>query len=116
MEWTYADHAANDAQPRNPEVDRTVAKLYAARARQEALRLNRIGEFSAARQAVRGVVNRIKGYAGGDTQIREVVASLEADAKAFEAPMMEMDRKLAHFSSANIQRSRDPQGHARHRE
>jgi len=113
VEWTYADHAANDAQPRNPEVDRAVARLYAARARQEAVHLNRIGEFSAARQAVRGVVNRIKDYAGSDPQIAEVATSLEADVAAFEAPMREMDRKLAHFSSANIQRSRDSHGQAR---
>ena len=113
VEWTYADHAANDAQPRNPEVDRAVAKLYAARARQEAVQLNRTGDFSAAKRALSSVARRIKNYAGTDTQLREVVAGLEADEKAFEAPMPEMARKLAHYSSANIQRSRDPKGGAR---
>jgi hypothetical protein len=28
--WTFADHAANDRQPRNRAVDRGVARLYAA--------------------------------------------------------------------------------------
>ena len=32
VSWTYADHAANDAQARDPEVDRAVARLFAARA------------------------------------------------------------------------------------
>ena len=113
VEWTYADHAANDAQPRNPEVDRAVARLYAARARQEAVHLNRIGEYDAAKRALRGVARRIKGYAGSDPQIAEVAANLIADVAAFEAPMMETDRKTRHFASANMQRSRDPKGSAR---
>ena len=39
LTWTYADDRANDAQPRDREVDRAVARLFAARARQEAVRL-----------------------------------------------------------------------------
>ena len=113
VEWTYADHAANDAQSRNPAVDRAVARIYAARARQEAVRLNRVGEYSAAKQALRGVAQRIKGYAGSDTQIADVATSLETDIAAFEAPMAAMELKRHHYDSANIQRSRDQQGGAR---
>ncbi len=36
-----------------------------------------------------------------------------AEETAFSAPMPELDRKSAHFRSANIQRSRDPDGQAR---
>ena len=45
LTWTYADDRANDAQPRDREVDRAVARLFAARARQEAVRLNRDGRL-----------------------------------------------------------------------
>ena len=41
LTWTYADDRANDAQARDAEVDRAVARLFAARARQEAVRRNR---------------------------------------------------------------------------
>ena len=36
--WEYADDRTNDAQPRDRAVDRAVAKLFAARARQDAFR------------------------------------------------------------------------------
>ena len=37
LAWRYADHAANDAQPRDRDVDRVVARMFAERARQEAV-------------------------------------------------------------------------------
>ncbi len=39
--WKFADHQANDAQPRDRRVDRAVAELYAARFRDRALEFNR---------------------------------------------------------------------------
>ena len=52
-------------------------------------------------------------YAGSDTELRELAGQLVAEESAFSAPMMEMDRKRHHFSSANLERSRDPDGQAR---
>ena len=43
--WTYADTPANDAQPRDRDVDRVVARLFAERAKQEAVTLNRQGDY-----------------------------------------------------------------------
>ena len=57
LSWTYADHAANDAQARDPEVDRAVARLFAARARQEAVLRNRAGDFVHARSALTSVAS-----------------------------------------------------------
>jgi Ca-activated chloride channel family protein len=113
IDWEHADHAANDAQPRDRDVDRAVARLYAARARQEAVRLNRLGEYTDARRALRGVARRIDGYAGSDPALQEVMAELRDEGRVFSAPMMEMDRKSRHFASSNTQRSRAPSGHAR---
>ena len=52
MAWEYADHPANDAQPRDVEVDRIVARLFAERAKQEAVRLNREGRYDDARRVL----------------------------------------------------------------
>ena len=53
--WRYGDHAANDAQPRDRDVDRVVAQLFAERAKQAAVRLNREGRYDEAEQAIEGV-------------------------------------------------------------
>ena len=113
LAWAYADHAANDRQPREREVDRAVAGVFAARARQEAVRLNRAGQFDAARRALNGVAGRVRDYAGSDPALRAVLAELQTDAAAYAAPMMEMERKTRHFASSNVARSRDAQGKSR---
>ena len=58
--FEYADGRTNDAQRREHEVDREVARLYAARARKEATQLNRHGDFSAANRLLQGVARRIR--------------------------------------------------------
>ena len=112
LTWEHASHAANDDQPRDRHVDRAVARIHAARARLEAVRLNREGDFTAARRAVRGVARRIGAYAGDDPALMDLAGQLLAEEDAFYAPMPEMARKSMHFRSANLQRSRDPQGKA----
>jgi len=102
-----------DAQPRDRDVDRAVARIYAARARLEAVQLNRLGEYRDARHALRGVARRIAGYAGSDTELKELAGQLIAEEAAFSAPMPELDRKSAYYRSANVQRSRDIDGQAR---
>jgi Ca-activated chloride channel homolog len=110
--WEYADDATNDAQPRDRAVDRAVARLFAARARQEAVRLNRLGSYAEAQQAVRAVARKIQRYASGDDQLREVVAQLAVEEQRWAAPAPEMTRKAAFASSSYAMRSRGPGGHA----
>jgi hypothetical protein len=110
--WQYADDPTNDAQPRDRAVDRAVARLFAARARQEAVNLNRRGDYGAAQHAVRAVAHRIAAYAGGDTELRELVVKLGEEERRWAAPAPEMARKVA-FASANYSlRSRGPEGRA----
>ena len=113
LAWQHASHAANDDQPRDRDVDRAVARIHAARARTEAVRLNRLGEWDAAKHALRGVARRIRDYAGSDTELRELASGLLAEETTVAAPMMEVDRKRTHFTSANLQRSRNTDGQAR---
>jgi Ca-activated chloride channel family protein len=112
LAWLHASHAANDAQPRDRNVDRAVARIHAARARMEAVRLNRLGDYTDARHALQSVARRIKGYAGSDAELNELAGQLIAEEAAFSSAMPEMDRKRRHFTSANIQRSRGTDGQA----
>ena len=112
LTWEHASHAANDAQPRDKAVDRAVARIYAARARLEALQLNRAGDYEAARRAVRGVARRIASYSADDAELGTLASALVAEQQVFMGPMPELDRKARHFASANLQRMRSPEGKA----
>lgn len=110
LAWRYADHPANDAQPRNREVDRAVAQLFAARARQEAVQFNRQGDYAAAQKKLAGVAKRVRSYASGDAQLQEIAASLRDEVPAYAAAMPEMDRKSRYWDSHNVARMRTPDG------
>jgi Ca-activated chloride channel family protein len=110
LAWTYADHGANDAQSRDGDVDRAVARLFAARARQEAVRRNRDGDFEGARGVLEATAGRIREYAGTDRETIALADSLTRERATVSAPMPEQSRKQMHFASANLLRSRDAQG------
>lgn len=115
MAWRYADHHRNDIQERDRTVDRLVAQLYAARARQEAVALNRQGQYAAAASALKRVADRIQGYAGDDHVLRENVAELYEEGQRFAMAMSESSRKHAYFQSSNVSRMRTVDGKARKR-
>jgi Ca-activated chloride channel family protein len=110
--WTWADNAANNVQERDVEVDRSVATQFAARARQEAVKLNRSGDFAAARRILEATARRIREYAGRDTLMRQLVTELSAEAETFAAPMSPMMLKEAHFAGSNQARMRSVTGQA----
>ena len=97
LAWTYADDRANDAQPRDREVDRAVARLFAARARQEAVRLNRDGDFSHARRAMTATAERIGAYAGTDPELRDLMTALVGDAARVRRPDARAEPKAGAF-------------------
>lgn len=110
--WEYADDRTNDAQPRDRAVDRAVARLFAARARQDAVRLNRQGSYREAQQGLREVAGRILGYAGNDPELRNLASELRVAEAQFAAPMPEMARKSAHALASYSLRNRAPSGGA----
>jgi Ca-activated chloride channel family protein len=112
LTWTYADHAANDAQPRDQEVDRAVARQFAARARQQAVKANRHGDFGEAQYGLTATAKAIGVYAGRDPELRDIVAQLESEAQNFAAPMDAAMLKEAHFAASTMARSRDITGRA----
>lgn len=108
--WTWADDRTNDAQPRDADVDRAVARQFAARARQEAVLGNRAGDFIRARGALDATAKRIRRYAGSDAEMHSLVGELQAEAHRFAAPLPAASLKKVHFASANLARSRDDMG------
>ena len=112
LTWVYADNASNDAQPRDVEVDRAVARQFAARARQEALIRNRAGDYQGASRLLKRTEQRIRDYAGRDAELRAIVSELDAEAPAFLHAMAAPELKQRHFASANLARSRTAKGAA----
>lgn len=110
--WTYADHAANDAQPRNVVVDRAVAKLYAAQAAAEALQLNRAGRFEEAAARLKATARRIERYAGHDRELRSILKSLLEKDEVYARPLMASFSKAEHYASSNTMNMRDAAGKA----
>ncbi len=111
--WAYAGHGANDAQPRDVEVDRVVARVFAERARQDAVHLNRQGRYEDARGVLEGVRKRVRAYAGSDTELNGLVSELSAEQYQYAAPMPEMARKERYFRSSNACRMRTEDGKSR---
>jgi Ca-activated chloride channel family protein len=112
LAWRYADNAASDGQPRDRDVDRVVARLFAEQARQDAVGLNRAGRFAEATHLIQSVRGRIEAYAGEDALLRATAEQLEAEAPAYAAPMAEVDRKQRHFMASTSMRARTVDGKA----
>lgn len=111
--WEYADHHRNDAQPRDRDVDRAVALQFAAKARQEAVELNKAGQYRTASDRLASVGRRIRGYAGSDPELIRLAEELDEQGVAYAAPVAPGMLKQHHFASANVRRSRDASGGVR---
>ena len=111
--WEFADDRANDRQPRDREVDRTVAGIFAARARRRAVELNRQGDYDAASHALKATARKIRAYAGKDAELRQIVDGLMAESEMFGQVMFERTRKEHFAMSSHALQSRDMEGRAR---
>ena len=106
LRWTYADSEANDAQTRDREVDRVVARSYADRALRDAVALNREHRWDEARQLLRAVARRVRAYAGRDEVLVGIVAELEREAEAWSRLRHEFERKERYAVSSYALKSR----------
>ena len=114
LSWTWAPHAENDRQPRTLAVDRVVARFYAARARAEAVDLNRDGDLEGARRVLRATAKRIRSYAGSDRELLELVHELERDSERYSETVLPAPYlKEAAYLNFAVARSRTPDGKAR---
>lgn len=106
LRWTFADTEANDAQGRDREVDRVVARSYADRALRDAVTLNREHRWDEARHLLRAVARRIRGYAARDTVLLGIVAELERESEAWSRHRHELERKVMYAQSNYALKSR----------
>lgn len=113
IRWSWAGHPENDRQPRNREVDRLVAALYAARARAEATERNRSGDYQGARQVLEATARRILSYAGNDPELNRLASELLRERERFGAMMDAMALKEQHFAAYSRVRDRDAAGRSR---
>ena len=113
QEWTYATHHDNDVQPRNREVDRAVAAVYAARAREEATEANRDQRYDDARCVLEATARRILGYAGSEVQLRAIADELAHAVHEYGMPMSLSSVKASHFAAHAALMGRDDLGRAR---
>ena len=111
---SYATHQENDAQPRNREVDRAVAELYAARARAEATEANREGRYERARHVLEATAARIRQYAGDDVMLKQLARSIREEVPVYaEAPMSPVALKMSMYVAEASAKGRDRSGRAR---
>jgi hypothetical protein len=111
--WSYAAARAQQGQARDVTVDRAVARLHAARARAEALELNRAGKFAEARARLEKTARRIHAYAGDDAELKAIAEGLRADASDFAQMMAPMTRKQRYYASYTFSKDRGPDGKAK---
>jgi hypothetical protein len=114
-EFTFvsAPHPDNDVQPRNADVDRSVARIYAARAERDAIRYNRRREYDRAREVLGATARRIASYAAGDAELSAIVTGLTSSFERYGRPLDELNRKTSHAGTIYMTRSRDDRGSSR---
>ncbi|HEY5519025.1 MAG TPA: VWA domain-containing protein [Candidatus Limnocylindrales bacterium] len=112
LTWEYAGGKANDLQERDAEVDRAVASVFAARARQEASQLNRAGNYPAAQDALASVAKRIRSYAGRDSLMRMLISELDRESEQLAAPMAPAAVKEMYFRGYASAKTRNFDGTA----
>ncbi len=113
--WSYVTPDVDLAQPRDRDVDHVVAPAVASVAAQQAVALNRSGQFAAAAAAVRTAAAGVAAFAPGDPQLQELVSTMEREADEYGHGMDELTRKTRYAAAYNVQRSREPGGGARRR-
>ncbi|MEO8195052.1 MAG: VWA domain-containing protein [Gemmatimonadales bacterium] len=114
IDWTYASHEENDRQPRDREVDRSVADIYATRARADATEANRHGDFDAARRVIEATAQRIRQYAGDDPELNESLNRLLREMPQYDqAVMSPMSMKAAFYAAEVAYKGRAIDGKAR---
>jgi len=111
--WSYATDRAQQGQAREVIVDRAVARLDAARARAEALELNRAGKFAEARSALGKTARRILDCAGDDDEMKAMAEELRVEGNEFAEMMDARSMKQRYFESYSISKDRAPDGKAR---
>ncbi len=111
LDFESAAAAACKAEKPNTDVERAVAKLQVAQARQEAVQLHRSGDFKKASETIK--FRRVSVARFDDPEMLVLQQQLLAETDQFLGPMSELDRKGIYYRGSNQARSRDAAGKAR---
>ena len=113
VSWSVASDRDNERQPRDRVVDRAVATLRAAQARQAALELNRAGRFDEARQLLERVAAELRADAGHDAALLAIARQLLEELEVFAVCMSPVAMKRVQFASYAEVKMRTVDGRAR---
>ena len=113
LQFSYAGQGENDRQVRDHEVDREVAKLFAARARAAALRRNRRGDYDGAKLVLVETAVRIRAYAADDDEMLRWAQELELAQDEHGRGMDAAAMKEKHFIATSMLHNRDYDGKAK---
>jgi Ca-activated chloride channel homolog len=110
LAFTYADHAACDAEARDAAVMHWVGLDHADRARREATDRSKRGDLAGARDALRRVARRLSEYAGGDHDLEAALSGLrEYERDVADRPVASAVAKESFFQTHR--RSRGQRDH-----
>ena len=113
LTWEYAERGAVDAEPRDRQLERQVSELLAARVREQAVELNRGGDFRQASAAMQSLAAQIESDAGDDEGLRRIASELREESAPLAAPMASAELKRMHYRSHAARAMRSPEGKAR---
>lgn len=113
VEWLFADHAANDRQPRDLEVLRPVTEVLAAKALLEVLNANRQGQFDQVRKRLDEAIRRLEFLAQGDAEIMLQVAGLRLERDQLSRHVEESSLKSRHMRGTQLSRGKSEDGSSR---
>jgi Ca-activated chloride channel family protein len=114
-EVSLARVTAQEAEDETPDVYLTklVAELDLARAHQEAVKLNRAGDFFGAQNVMSATVSRYRGFAPLDASIASVIDQADLDANNYGGYLGESVLKNYAWQASNVTHSRTMTGTAR---
>ncbi len=113
LTWMVADDDAVKNQPCDWVVVRAWAERVSARARLEALALNRSGRYADAGRAMRVAAELVLREAGADEAVREIGERMRLEADGFEEQLSAMESKQRHFAATSVLRERTFEGKSR---
>jgi Ca-activated chloride channel family protein len=112
VEFRSATDDAVAAEVADTEVEKAVARLRAAQAREAAVLANRAGNFAVAKQTLSQAYAMVAPFQD-DAQMRDLGETLCVEEHALSQASSETYRKTVHFAAVTSSRSRDPHGRAR---
>ena len=113
LRWSFATPAVAANAPRTPEVEVRAAELIEARAREEALNLNREGRYADAEARLAAGARKLGALSAEIAGVARVARVMAAAGPMLRAKMSAVDMKSQYREFSSLRRGRAPDGKAR---